>query len=103
MAFHVAVLVFSSRAQSRECAGGFSPFEYLMTCLIGVQGPLGCLSGPASRRISADGTDEMDISLVGDFAAWVEESITSSGERLHFLMLSLHKISQHQYLSVSEL
>ena len=86
MAFHVAVLVFSSRAQSRECAGGFtptSPFEYLLTCLIGVQGPLGCLSGPASRRISADGTDEMDISLVGDFAAWVEESITSSGERLH--------------------
>lgn len=80
-----------------------SPFEYLLTCLIGVQGPLGCLSGPASRRISADGTDEMDISLVGDFAAWVEESITSSGEHLHFLMLSLHKISQHQFLSVSEL
>ncbi|EIE21630.1 hypothetical protein COCSUDRAFT_56833 [Coccomyxa subellipsoidea C-169] len=43
-------------------------------------GPLGCLSGPANRRVSADGSDEVDISLVGDFAAWVEESATGSGQ-----------------------
>lgn len=49
----------------------------------GVQVPLGCLSGPATRRISADGSDEVDISLVGDFGAWVEESMSSSGECLH--------------------
>ncbi len=48
-----------------------------------LQGPLGCLSGPANRRVSADGSDEVDISLVGDFAAWVEESATGSGEHLH--------------------
>lgn len=39
------------------------------------------MSGAATRRISADGSDEVDISLVGDFAPWDAEAIIDAGER----------------------
>ena len=40
------------------------------------------MSGAATRRISADGSDEVDISLVGDFAPWDEGAMIDAGECL---------------------
>ncbi|CAL8469391.1 g8932 [Coccomyxa elongata] len=71
-------------------AGGISSLLSWLT-----QGPLGCVSGAATRRISADGSDEVDISLVGDFAPWDAEAIIDAGEDLNAMNGGLGKTEEH--------